>query len=95
MRSAASGEPERGGRLAPGCASWISIYPLDVVKSRIQAAPGRYLGMWDCATRSVREEGWSVLGRGLTACMMRAFVVNAAIFTAYELAVDALDACGL
>ena len=65
---------------AAGVASWASIYPLDVLKSRLQASPGRYAGLWDCARRSVRDEGWGVLSRGLTACLLRAAVVNAAIF---------------
>jgi hypothetical protein len=65
---------------AAGVASWASIYPLDVVKSRVQAAPGRYAGWVDCARQSVRSEGWSVLTRGLSACLLRAALVNAAIF---------------
>lgn len=75
---------------AAGVASWGSIYPLDVAKSRLQAAPGRYSGVVDCLRRSVAEEGPSVLLRGLTACLLRAFVVNAAIFAGYEAAMGSL-----
>jgi solute carrier family 25 (mitochondrial carnitine/acylcarnitine transporter), member 20/29 len=73
-----------------GVASWVCCYPLDVVKSRLQAqgaasAP-RYRGVVDCFQRSVREEGLPVLWRGLGTAVARAFVVNGAIFSAYELA---------
>lgn len=74
-----------------GVASWICCYPLDVVKSRLQAQgdhglPPKYRGIVDCLRRSVREEGYAVLWRGLGTAVARAFVVNGAIFSAYELA---------
>ena len=73
-----------------GVTSWMSIYPLDVIKSRVQAAPGRYTGMADCARAAVRDEGWTVLFRGLSACLLRAAVVNAAIFGGYEAGLELL-----
>ncbi|KAJ6794121.1 putative mitochondrial arginine transporter BAC2 [Iris pallida] len=74
-----------------GVASWVCCYPLDVVKSRLQAQgdgglPPKYRGILDCLRRSVREEGYAVLWRGLGTAVARAFVVNGAIFSAYELA---------
>ncbi|XP_072961543.1 mitochondrial arginine transporter BAC2 isoform X1 [Typha angustifolia] len=77
-----------------GVASWVCCYPLDVVKSRIQAQTNshvnkaglKYSGIIDCFRRSVREEGFPVLWRGLGTAVARAFVVNGAIFSAYELA---------
>ncbi|XP_051119043.1 mitochondrial arginine transporter BAC2-like [Andrographis paniculata] len=73
-----------------GVASWICCYPLDVIKTRIQAqtqsTPGKYSGIVDCFTRSVKEEGYNVLWRGLGTAITRAFIVNGAIFTAYETA---------
>ncbi|KQK03367.1 mitochondrial arginine transporter BAC2 [Brachypodium distachyon] len=73
-----------------GVASWVCCYPLDVVKSRLQAQPAsahpRYRGVVDCFRKSVREEGLPVLWRGLGTAVARAFVVNGAIFAAYELA---------
>ncbi|TVU22961.1 hypothetical protein EJB05_32684, partial [Eragrostis curvula] len=74
-----------------GVASWVCCYPLDVVKSRLQAqtsasAAARYRGVVDCFRKSVREEGFPVLWRGLGTAVARAFVVNGAIFSAYELA---------
>ncbi|KAJ0962920.1 hypothetical protein J5N97_028042 [Dioscorea zingiberensis] len=77
-----------------GVASWVVCYPLDVVKSRLQAQsesygdrmPLRYRGVIHCFCRSVEEEGYAVLWRGLGTAVARAFLVNGAIFTAYELA---------
>ena len=77
------------GALA-GVLSWLSIYPLDVVKSRIQASPGRYAGLLDCARTSLREEGPAVFARGLPACLLRAALVNAAIFGGYEAGIELL-----
>lgn len=71
-----------------GVASWICCYPLDVVKTRIQAqSTSRYSGILDCFATSVRQEGYSVLWRGLGTAVARAFVVNGAVFTAYETAI--------
>lgn len=72
-----------------GVASWICCYPLDVVKTRLQAQSSstkKYSGVVDCFRRSVREEGYHVLWRGLGTAVLRAFIVNGAIFTAYETA---------
>ena len=79
------------GALA-GVASWASIYPLDVIKSRMQASPGRYSSVMDCARRSLREEGPAVFARGLPACLLRAALVNAAIFGGYEAGIELLQA---
>jgi hypothetical protein len=76
---------------AAGVASWASIYPLDVIKSRVQAAPGRYAGWVDCARRSLAEEGPAVFTRGLSACLLRAALVNAAIFGGFEAGLDVLS----
>lgn len=73
-----------------GALSWLICYPVDVAKSRIQAPGSRFRGLADCLARSVREEGYQVLVRGLGVTMARAFVVNAAIFTAYEMTLRAM-----
>ncbi|KAL6972798.1 Mitochondrial arginine transporter bac2 [Sarracenia purpurea var. burkii] len=77
-----------------GVASWICCYPLDVVKTRLQAqsqsttiaSAAKYAGIVDCFRKSVRGEGITVLWRGLGTAVSRAFIVNGAIFTAYETA---------
>lgn len=77
-----------------GVASWVCCYPLDVIKTRLQAqtssSPQKYNGILDCLSRSVKEEGYSVLWRGLGTAVARAFVVNGAIFSAYEIALRCL-----
>ncbi|XAR50635.1 hypothetical protein NMG60_11005006 [Bertholletia excelsa] len=77
-----------------GVASWVFCYPLDVIKTRLQgqtpAFPPKYRGIADCFRKSVREEGYHVLWRGLGTAIARAFVVNGAIFTAYETALRCL-----
>lgn len=73
-----------------GVASWVCCYPLDVMKTRLQAqtpsTPQKYKGILDCFSRSIKEEGYCMLWRGLGTAVARAFVVNGAIFTAYEIA---------
>jgi solute carrier family 25 carnitine/acylcarnitine transporter 20/29 len=74
-----------------GAVSWITVYPFDVIKSRIQASgPGTYASWMDCAVKSWRAEGPHVFVRGLNATLARAFIVNGAIFSAYEASHSAL-----
>lgn len=64
-----------------GTASWVISYPIDVIKSRIQAeSSNRYSGALDCLKKSVRAEGYSCLYRGLNSTILRAFPTNAATF---------------
>lgn len=71
-----------------GVAGWLSTYPIDVIKTRIQAqslsGSKRYAGLWDCGQKIVREEGWRVLWRGTAATILRAFPTNAVIFLGYS-----------
>eukprot|EP00884_Botryococcus_braunii_P002858 jgi/Botrbrau1/12573/Bobra.0169s0107.1 len=70
-----------------GAVSWLSVYPFDTIKSRIQAqAPGdmHYRGWVDCALKSIEEEGPRALWRGLAPTLVRAFLVNSTIFFTYE-----------
>ena len=75
-----------------GALSWLSVYPFDVVKTRCQAGTAAaleeapYRGALDCARRSYASEGAGVFVRGLATTLGRAFLVNGAIFSAYELA---------
>ncbi|XP_015117554.1 mitochondrial basic amino acids transporter [Diachasma alloeum] len=64
-----------------GTASWVFTYPIDVIKSRLQAdLHQRYLGSIDCLKKSIRDEGVSCLFRGLNSTIIRAFPTNAATF---------------
>ncbi|KAL4859060.1 Mitochondrial arginine transporter BAC2 [Chlorella vulgaris] len=72
-----------------GSVSWLSVYPFDVVKTRVQAAAAAqspYRGWVDCARQSLANEGREVFFKGLSTTLARAFLVNGAIFSAYELA---------
>lgn len=65
-----------------GTASWVGTYPVDVIKSRLQAdGSGRYSGAIDCLKKSMRNEGYKWLFRGLSSTILRAFPTNAATFT--------------
>ncbi|RYQ98440.1 hypothetical protein Ahy_A07g037343 [Arachis hypogaea] len=71
-----------------GVSSWIFSYPLDVIKTRIQAQTlhsSKYNGILDCLQKSIKEEGYVVLWRGLGTAVARAFIVNGAVFSAYEI----------
>lgn len=74
-----------------GIAGWLSTYPFDVAKTKIQAQDEsisrseRYKGTYDCLRRSYRAEGLQVLFRGLNATLIRAFPTNAATFLAYTI----------
>lgn len=71
-----------------GSLSWTSCYPVDVVKSRIQAdTVGKYKSFFDCAKKSYQEEGITVFGRGYFMTILRAFIVNSVTFYSYEQAV--------
>lgn len=77
-----------------GIASWIFNYPTDVIKTRLQAqtpSSVKYRGILDCVVKIVREEGGVVLWRGLGATLVRAFVMNSAIFPAYQIALRFLQ----
>ena len=72
-----------------GIASWLSTYPVDVIKSRLQAdgvgGVYRYSSIMDCVRQSVANEGWTVFTRGLTSTLLRAFPVNATTFATVTL----------
>lgn len=71
-----------------GVVSWLLIYPIDVVKSRIQEdslTQPKYKGMVDCFSKSIKNDGYRVLFRGLSPTLLRTFIVSGANFVVYEL----------
>eukprot|EP01017_Pseudomicrothorax_dubius_P025841 TRINITY_DN2834_c0_g1_i2.p1 TRINITY_DN2834_c0_g1~~TRINITY_DN2834_c0_g1_i2.p1 ORF type:complete len:117 (-),score=19.51 TRINITY_DN2834_c0_g1_i2:10-360(-) len=66
---------------------WFAVFPIDVVKSRIQSdsftAP-KYQGMLDCFRKSFQEGGYRVFYKGFAICLLRAGPVNAGNFFFYE-----------
>ncbi|KAK6074985.1 mitochondrial carrier protein [Seiridium cupressi] len=82
-----------------GVATWASIFPLDVIKTRVQVqtlnpevkslmsdqiTPERRLGAVEIAKEAYKEGGIRVFFRGLTICSLRAFAVNAIQWAVYE-----------
>lgn len=67
-----------------GTFSWLISFPIDVVKSRLQAdgmtGKPKYLNVRDCIRQSYHEEGLGFLARGLGSTLLRAFPTNAACF---------------
>jgi solute carrier family 25 carnitine/acylcarnitine transporter 20/29 len=77
-----------GGSLA-GYVVWFMEYPLDLVKTKIQAdsfVHPQYRGSVDCAIQTYRSGGIHGFYRGLLPCMLRAGPANAASFLTYEYA---------
>jgi hypothetical protein len=64
--------------------SWLSVYPIDVIKTRIQA------GDTTPILNQVRELGVRGLSRGLGWCLLRAAPVNAVTFWVQDAAMKAL-----
>ncbi len=89
-----------------GIATWASIFPLDMVKTRVQTQaafataadgsrapllpPARRMGAVEVAREAYREGGLAVFFRGLTVCSIRAFIVNAVQWAVYEWAMREL-----
>lgn len=68
-----------------GTLSWVVTFPIDIIKSQLQAdgmsgGAHRYNGIWDCARKGYREEGYRFFTRGLTSTLIRAFPMNATCF---------------
>lgn len=69
----------------------LPTYPLDVIKSKISAAPPHtYKNTIDCAMRSIQSDGSLVLWRGVSASLLRAFPLHGAVFVGYEMTVKFL-----
>lgn len=76
-----------------GVATWASVFPLDMVKTRLQAQPmeirspenqrlldsqsRQTLSTFQVAKEAYRAEGLKAFYRGLGVCSVRAFIVNA------------------
>lgn len=65
-----------------GMISWAVLYPVDVVKTRIQTKgigpyDGQYKNYAECIRECFSEGGWRVFTRGLSTTLIRSFPVNA------------------
>jgi hypothetical protein len=77
-----------------GCALWASIYPLDLVKSRIQSlpmnTPASERGIITVFRKTYREGGLRTFTRGFGTTMARAIPSNAVTLASYELFISHL-----
>ena len=73
-----------------GCASWLLIYPVDVVKSYVQTAGissnsgSGSSSAYEVTKYLYRKHGIGVFTKGLGVTLLRAFPVNAAVFYTLE-----------
>ena len=77
-----------------GMLCWIVTYPADVIKTRQQMdgmGVTKYKGMVDCTVKSVHQEGFAVLFRGMNATLLRAFPTNAATLATVTVVMTLLD----
>ncbi|KAJ1196516.1 hypothetical protein NDU88_000386 [Pleurodeles waltl] len=75
-----------------GACFWLSVYPIDSVKSRIQvlSMAGKQKGFLYSFLHILRNEGFLALYSGLMPTVIRAFPSNGALFLAYEMTRKAL-----
>ena len=74
------------GSLA-GMLFWLWGYPLDILKTRIQADSferPQYKSILDCHRKLMKIEGPRAYTNGLVPCVTRAIPVNAVSFIAYD-----------
>ncbi|XP_053214689.1 mitochondrial basic amino acids transporter-like isoform X2 [Panonychus citri] len=66
-----------------GALSWLFIYPIDVIKTKIQTEGAKYDHSLIKCTKSMYKDsslGWRIFFRGFTPTLVRAFPVNAVTF---------------
>mmetsp|Transcript_341 Transcript_341/g.681 ORF Transcript_341/g.681 Transcript_341/m.681 type:complete len:307 (+) Transcript_341:113-1033(+) len=71
-----------------GQLSWLPVYPMDVIKSRIQARAGSenaYKGIGDAAKKMLAKEGIFVFYKGFAPTLIQAFPLHGSVFMVYEL----------
>lgn len=67
-----------------GVCLWSSVYPFDVIKSRVQVSSGESLKVMEVVRTIYRAHGIRGFYNGLTPCVARAFPANAALFYTVE-----------
>jgi solute carrier family 25 carnitine/acylcarnitine transporter 20/29 len=79
------------GSLA-GVSGWVFVYPIDVIKTKIQSERSLIwkdrLSCVEMYRRLLKESGHSVFMRGFGATILRAVPTNAVIFGGYELTLE-------
>ena len=71
-----------------GVIGWTTVYPFDVVKTRMQldgvSRKRVYSSTADCIKKSLKNEGYKFIFKGIAPTLLRAFPANAAFFTTYS-----------
>lgn len=80
-----------GSGMIAGYALWFSVYPIDVVKSKIQSGAGVYSGMVDCFSKTWKNQGLKGFTNGLIPTLVRSPFANGATFLFFELTMRALQ----
>eukprot|EP00301_Raphidiophrys_heterophryoidea_P024532 c7997_g2_i1.p1 GENE.c7997_g2_i1~~c7997_g2_i1.p1 ORF type:complete len:298 (+),score=75.75 c7997_g2_i1:128-1021(+) len=67
-----------------GVWTWFITYPIDLIKTRVQANEGKYSSTLECIQQSYRESGIRVFTRGLMPTCLRAMPFHASVFVVFE-----------
>ena len=74
-----------------GCACWVPVYPIDVVKTLVQNTEGgESVSSIDVAVKLYKDDGIGAFYNGLTPKMLRASVNHAVTFYVYDLVMGVL-----
>lgn len=73
-----------------GCASWLPVYPVDVVKTVVQNTEGHDIAVWQVVRSLYQTGGIGAFFDGLTPKMLRAAVNHAVTFFVYDLVQSAV-----
>lgn len=82
-----------GAAMVAGILGWISIYPCDVIKSRMQLDfdQKKYKSVTECVRKTWQQGGVRAMYRGLGYTMLRAAPVAATVLPLYEHIKDRID----
>ncbi|KAI9295407.1 mitochondrial protein [Neoconidiobolus thromboides FSU 785] len=78
-----------------GFGYWLSSYPIDVIKTNIQAdklgKDKKLNSAWQCANNILKEQGIKGFFKGLTPCLLRTIPAASSTFLGFEFAMKLLD----
>lgn len=70
--------------MSSGIVCQTSVYPIDLIRTRMMTSPGTYEGIADCFKRTVQEEGAAALYKGLLPANMFAVPYYGTQFFVYD-----------